>query len=421
MKVCNKSLLFVVFSVFCCWGSAQTNQIGDGARKVEAESAAHNSVTITQGPGASIPDGPEPQGGWFTPYYTAEGVVKYEILDEKMEVSLSYDYPFSVSVGANNRWQIRQALPESFMTNLVTYDGTNVYSVSTADRYRDREGVVRMMEKPQTGAPIISPGKFPIGEVSGVYFLWLAYAGGDYLIQEKQERIPCDFYNALTHPSAWCSDFKYKLFTSKLNNIISEGTFVFNKKYVSERTEDYPYIEEPEGESSINRFNDNIKNLKIIKDDNFIFSTYSLINKEFLNDFEIPTVFLSEKFSIPATSSDSSRCCERLKGNVTNIIYSPGPVPLIPVFTGRVYMRDMRFAVKTATGFRNSIQYNTTNEWILSKNDPMLKEAGSEKLSFKPEKSQKKNSYYYRVAIILLSILVLLPFFYFLKNSRRVD
>ena len=410
----------LVLSVLSIWSIAQTNQTGDEARKTEAESTT-NGVTITQGPGASIPEGPEPQGGWFTPFYTAEGVVRYEILDEKMEVSLSCDYPFSVSVGANNCWQIRQALPESFMTNLVAYDGTNVYSVSTADRYRDREGIVHMMEKPQTGAPIISPSKFPIGKVSGVYFLWLAYAGGDYLIQEKQERIPCDSYNALTHPGAWCSDFKYKLFSGKLNNIISEGMFVFNKKYVSESTKDYPCIDEPVGELNIKYFNEKIKILNNIKNDNFIFSTYSLINKKSLNDFEIPTIFLSEKFSIPATSSDISRCCERLKGNVTNIIYSPGPMPLIPVFTGRVYMRDMRFAVKTATGFRNSIWYNTTNEWILSTNDPVLKRAGSEELSPKPEKSRKRGVYYYRVAIILLSILVLLPFFYFLKNGRRAD
>jgi hypothetical protein len=308
----------LVLSVLSIWGIAQTNQTV--AQKAEPEIAdtqvksvqgltnsqllssagtiiaTNNGVTITQGPGASIPEGPEPQGGWFTPFYTAEGVVKYELLDEKMEVDLSYDYPFSVSVGANNCWQIRQALPESFMTNLVAYDGTNVYSVSTADRYRDREGIVHMMEKPQTGAPIISPSKFPIGKVSSVYFLWLAYAGGDYLIQEKQERIPCDSYNALTHPGAWCSDFKYKLFSGKLNNIISEGTFVFNKKYVSERTEDCPYIDEPVGELNIKYFNEKIKILNNIKNDNFIFSTYSLINKKSLNDFEIPTIFYQKNF-----------------------------------------------------------------------------------------------------------------------------
>jgi len=419
VRAYNKSLLIVVFSAFCIWSVAQTNQTT--VQKVETESTTNNGVTITQGPGASIPEGPEPQGGWFTPYYTAEGVVRYEVLDEKMEVGMSFDYPFSVSVGANNCWQIRQALPESVMTNLVAYDGTNVYSISTADRYRDREGVVHMMEKPQTGAPIIKPSKFPIGEVSGVYFLWLAYAGGDYLIQEKQERIPCDFYDALIHPGAWCSDFKYKLFSGKINNIVSEGAFVFNKKYVSERTEDYPYIDEPESELNINYFNENIEKLKNIKNDNFIFSTYSLIDKKSLNDLEIPTVFSSEKFSIPATSSDSSRCSERLKGNVTNIIYSPGPVPLIPVFTGRVFMRDMRFAVKTATGFRNSIRYNTTNEWILSTNDPILKKAGSDTLSSKPEEVGKRNTYYYRTAIALLSILAILPFLYFFRNSRKQD
>ena len=428
----------MVLSVLSIWGVAQTNQTatqkaGTGIDETQSKSvtsltnsqllssagtiiATNNGVTITQGPGASIPEGPEPQGGWFTPFYTAEGVVRYEVLDEKMEVDMSFDYPFSVSVGANNCWQIRQALPESFMTNLVAYDGTNVYSVSTADRYRDREGVVHMMEKPQTGTPIISPGKFPLGKVSGVYFLWLAYAGGDYLIQEKQERIPCDFYNALTHPSAWCSDFKYKLFSGKINNIVSEGAFVFNKKYVSERTEDYPYIDEPVGELNINYFNEKIKTLNNIKNENFIFSTYSLINKKSLNDLEIPTVFSSEKFSIPATSSESSHCSERIKGNVTNIIYSPGPVPLIPVFSGSVIMRDMRFATKTATGFRNSIWYNTTNEWILSTNDPIQKIAGSDKLSPKPTKPYKRSLYFYSLFTIILLSVIVFPIYYFLKK-----
>ena len=87
----TKKLLYIalVLSVLSIWGIAQTNQTA--TQKVEAGIdetqskdvssltnsqllssagtiiATNNGVTITQGPGASIPEGPEPQGGWFTP------------------------------------------------------------------------------------------------------------------------------------------------------------------------------------------------------------------------------------------------------------------------------------------------------------------------------------------------------------------
>ncbi len=58
----------LLLSVLSIWSIAQTSQ--NAGQKAEGENAANNGVTITQGPGASIPEGPEPQGGWFTPLYT---------------------------------------------------------------------------------------------------------------------------------------------------------------------------------------------------------------------------------------------------------------------------------------------------------------------------------------------------------------
>ncbi|HQC42043.1 MAG TPA: hypothetical protein PLV91_01060, partial [Verrucomicrobiota bacterium] len=52
----------------------------------------------------------------------------------------------------------------------------------------------------------------------------------------------------------------------------------------------------PVGELNIKYFNEKIKILNNIKNDNFIFSTYSLINKKSLNDFEIPTIFYQKNF-----------------------------------------------------------------------------------------------------------------------------
>ena len=121
----------LVLSVLSIWGIAQTSQTGAEALKVEAEIAVtqgknaqsltnsqllssagtiiatNNGVTITQGPGASIPEGPEPQGGWFTPRYTAEGVVKREYFSGLEDAQLTLTNPFSFSMGDNRFWKAK--------------------------------------------------------------------------------------------------------------------------------------------------------------------------------------------------------------------------------------------------------------------------------------------------------------------------
>jgi hypothetical protein len=212
MNTYNKSLFLVVFSALCIWSIAQTSQSAE--QKAEGENATNNGVTITQGPGASIPEGPEPQGGWFTPLYTVGGVVKSEYYDKAEETFVSQgESPFSVSLGSDNRWQMSLVnywddSKEKTTTNFVAYDGTNIFTALYSKYYLDTKTFSAVEKKKIMGAPTIGKGPFRstgplLWDYSGSLPLrrlsaWRRYKQNSQLLLSDLD----------TDPTAWCVRFQ---------------------------------------------------------------------------------------------------------------------------------------------------------------------------------------------------------------------
>lgn len=412
MKIYNKSLFLVVFSAFCVWGIAQTSQSAE--QKAEGENATNNGVTITQGPGASIPEGPEPQGGWFTPLYTVGGVVKSEYYDKAEETFVSQgESPFSVSLGSDNRWQMSLVnywddSKEKTTTNFVAYDGTNIFTALYSKYYLDTKTFSAVEKKKIMGAPTIGKGPFPIHGTPAMGLLWVAFLSGDYLRGGDTNRIPnllrSDLY---TDPTAWCADFRTRMLENSSNPLVKEGFFELNKDYISDDLMDYPNVEEPMSERSAFVLSEILNTLKDIEEDRFLSSHYILSDSIKMNEITIPKEFRSSFYTLPKRDEKAYLCGKRT-GTITNVTFNAKAVPMIPQMEGSQIVRDSRFMFKDEHKFRNTISYFVTNQWELSMDDIEREKADRLYVGLRGGYAQRGKSNYGK--LIAIAALILIPF-----------
>jgi hypothetical protein len=313
MNTYNKSLFLVVFSALCIWSIAQTSQSAE--QKAEGENATNNGVTITQGPGASIPEGPEPQGGWFTPLYTVGGVVKSEYYDKAEETFVSQgESPFSVSLGSDNRWQMSLVnywddSKEKTTTNFVAYDGTNIFTALYSKYYLDTKTFSAVEKKKIMGAPTIGKGPFPIHGTPAMGLLWVAFLSGDYLRGGDTNRIPNLLLSDLdTDPTAWGADFRTRMLENSSNPLVKEGFFELNKDYISDDLMDYPNVEERMSERRAFVLSEILNTLKDIEEDRFLSSHYILSDSIKMNEITIPKEFRSSFYTLPKRDEKAYLC-----------------------------------------------------------------------------------------------------------------
>ena len=434
MKTYNKKMLAVVFSAFCIWGLAQTSQSAE--QKTEAESAVNqsknvtsltnsqllssagtiiatnNGVTITQGPGASTPEGPEPQGGWFTPLYTVGGVVKSEYYDKAEETFVSQgERPFSVSLGSDNRWQMSLVdywdSKEKTTTNFVAYDGTNIFTALYSNYYLDTETFSAVEKKKIMGAPTIGKGPFPIHGSPAMGLLWVAFLSGDYLRGGDTNRIPnllrSDLY---TDPTAWCADFRTRMLENSSNPLVKEGFFELNKDYISDDLMDYPNVEEPMSERSAFVLSEILNTLKDIEEDGFLNSHYILSDSIKMNEITIPKEFRSSFYTLPKRDEKAYLCGKRT-GTITNVTFNAKAVPMIPQMEGSQIVRDSRFMFKDEHKFRNTISYFVTNQWELSMDDIEREKADRLYVGSRGMFAPREKSNYGK--LIAIAALILIP------------
>ena len=431
----NKFLgMALVLSVLSIWSIAQTNQTG--VQKTEAEIAVtqsksvpsltnsqllssagtiiatNNGVTITQGPGASIPEGPEPQGGWFTPIYTAEGVVKREVFSDSGDSRFTHIHPFSFSMGNNQFWKAKVLLAFSNTVSFVTCDGTNIYCLLSNGSVDEKDGK----------APILSPGVLPIERDDIVGFLWTAFVSGEHLVS-MDDADAAKLPNLLPgksarDPAAWCLNFDYDLHSFSRNTLLSNGVYVLDKSRIYPDIDDYPFLDEPEGPLSKEFITGRIQCLMGVEQTNSVVSTYSTKKTGFFSEYGVPILFDAENFSLQETNNAPPVCVVRMSGIVTNVIINPQVVRLLPQITGVAGIQDKRFREKKGNYYRNYIFYRVTNEWELSVDSPRLKEIAFQRYFHKVVEPSKWIGFGYYFSIILIIILFFLPF-YFSKMKKK--
>ncbi len=416
----NKFLgIALVLSVLSIWSIAQVNQTA--AQKAEAVSAANNGVTITQGPGASAtPEGPEPQGGWFIPFYTAEGSIRFDSIDDSNVVSHTENIPFSISMDKSARWQIKiiSCIPELNMcsTNYAMYNGTNIYRISFSDKFLEQNEKQEIISSPgKVQVATVHNGVYPYesGEVIGS--LWISFVAGDHLFHYPTDKIPnlVEWYTEL-EPSVWCTDFVHELRTGYSNSLVSTGSFIINKNYISKNLENYQFIQEPSDENSYLKMNKKIDALKNIPQEEALRATYSLDDSIEMDGFAIPTRYSIARYS--STPGLTEYCVSyKITGIVTNIIVQQARTSMLPVINGRISMCDKRFLYRTKEAYRGSLYYTTTNEWIIDTNSIELKNIVSENIYPRIYSSDRSINYY--IKIIFIISLIFIPIVLYFKNK----
>jgi len=439
----------VVLSVLSIWSIAQTSQTDAEALKAEAEIAltqgknaqsltnsqllssagtiiaTNNGVTITQGPGASIPEGPEPQGGWFTPLYKVEGMVNSHRRVSSNTFSHEVSLPFSFSTDGNTRWKMEfheySEIMDTRSTNYFFCDGTNIFKISHYDKSFDREGNVILdtaINRVKVG--VVSSGQIPHSYRDEAGLIWLVFMGGNYLLhngaplQQGTYRMVDVLSFPSTYPSAWCCDFRY-LFKDSHNPLISNGYFVLNTNYISLDDTDYLGISEEEIKSDFSKII--FEELKEIKTNNLCYSIFKSTKYVSVGDVEIPIRFSSERFSgVPIEEKNKLPFIVK-EGFVTNVIAAHQVVPMFPKF-GIVSVQDNRFRYRTKDMYRGSIYYMCTNELEIAMDSPKLREAGSQRLLKRTFRKETRGKYY--ATVIVLLFVTFSPFIIWFINGMKI-
>ncbi len=438
MNIMNHTNKFLytalLLSVLSIWSVAQTNQTEyeRATQKVLAEYiktrgisaqsltnsqllsfagtiiATNNGVTITQGPGASAsPEGPEPQGGWFTPRYTAEGVIKIESFFTSGDAKFTQIRPFSFSMGDNQFWKAKVSMSfvnsemEISMTSVsfVTCDGTNIYCVLSNGSANEKDGK----------APILSPGVLPIERDDVVGLLWTAFVSGEHLVSMDDAdaaKLPNLLYTTSAEdPAAWCQNFDYGLHAFSKNTLLSNGVYVLDKSRVYPDIDDYPFLDEPVSIIDKRFITERIQDLMSIEQTNYIVSTYTAKKTGLFSEYGVPILFDAKHFPLEKTTNASPPCIARASGIVTNVIINPQVVPLLPQITGVAGIQDKRFKGKKGNYYRNYIYYLVTNEWELSVDSPRLKEIASQAYALRV--GEPASDSFSKRKLVLLAILIL--------------
>lgn len=438
----NKFLgMALVLSVLSIWGVAQTNQTatqeaetGIGEAQVKSVQgltnsqllssagtiiATNNGVTITQGPGASIPEGPEPQGGWFTPLYKVEGMVNSHRRVSSNTFSHEVSLPFSFSTDGNTRWKMEfheyNKKMDTRSTNYFFCDGTNIFKISHYDKSFDREGNVILdtaINRIKVG--VVSSGQIPHSYRDEAGLIWLVFMGGNYLLNNgaPQQQGTYRMVDVLSYPSsyptAWCCDFRY-LFKDSPNPLISNGYFVLNTNYISLDDTNYFGISEEAVKSDFAKII--FEELKNIKTNNLCYSIFKSTEYVSVGDVDIPIRFSSERFDgVPLEEKNKLPFIVK-EGLVTNVIAAHRVVPMFPNF-GIVSVQDNRFRYRTKDMYRGSIYYMCTNELEIAMDSPKLREAGSQRLLERTFRKENKERNYTFISILIIAVvtpLIVLP------------
>ncbi len=433
----------VVLSVLSIWSIAQTSQTDAEALKAEAEIAVtqsksvpsltnsqllssagtiiatNNGVTITQGPGTSIPEGPEPQGGWFTPLYTAEGSIRFDSIDDSNVVFHTDNFPFSISMDKSARWQIKtiSCVPKLDMcvTNYVVCNGTNIYQISLSDKIleqNEKQEIVTSRRAAQ--AATVLNGVYPYDSGGVIGSLWVSFVAGDHLSHHPTGKIPSLVESSPElEPSVWSTDFVHELLAGYSNSLVSTGSFIINKNYISKNLVGYQFIKEPTDEDYYFLMNKKLNALKSIPQKEVLRATYSLGDSIEMDGFAIPTRYSILRYLPPGLTE--YYVSDKITGIVTNIIVQQARTSMLPVINGKISVCDKRFMYRTKEAYRGSLYYTTTNEWIIDTNSAELRNIAARETYSRIYLPDKNINYYIKIAFLIS--LISIPFVLLSKNK----
>ena len=171
----------------------------------------------------------------FTPIYSAQGSVKFQIVETNNAISYEQTWLFDIMEDSVGRWKLdihtRYPDPKLPITTseIISYDNTNIYCVVYSNNRVEtpRNGSPRVVQGTNRYPAGISAGPYPIDQSSAVGVVWLAFLGPEYLPQtEKKINFPnLSVPSARTDPMAWSCDFEFDLVQEGNHPLLKSGQY----------------------------------------------------------------------------------------------------------------------------------------------------------------------------------------------------
>jgi hypothetical protein len=356
--------------------------------------------------------------------YRASGELRFQQVGTNGVIRYEQTWPFTLIENEVGKWRLEISTTIQYMdlplntTNIISCDGTNIYSVTYSPDIVETPLNAKPKVVPNTKeaySAVISAGRYPIDSGSAVGQIWLAFMGGNYLNPNKtQMRFP----NLLvpdprTDPWAWDCDLKYSWTRSGGRWLINSAEYIIRKSYIRNNAVDYPEMDEPVSTEQRDEFRRKFARYKNLKTESTLTSDYYLDETTNVNGRLFPMRFHSN-LGLEETHSFT----DRFVGVVSSVVIIVA-TNLMPPLNGEIYVEDRRLRYKDQLNFRGSVRYKLPeNVWPTSTDDPLIQRLALQRppQGFLEISSQSRK--YYAVEIII-GITLSLPFlFLFVKRLR---
>lgn len=351
----------------------------------------------------------------FTPLYTAQGVITSVTMNRDSTPVATNRFSFEISKGRSDSWQIhlQSRIPQWDLTSqhLISWDGTNIYSVLYSDKaIAGNNQLISTLPLEAHAFPArICRGPFPIDHGPAVGLVWLVYLSPDFVGQHPKSRIPNLLeISARNDPLVWACDFQYQPHPSVSGLLFTSGVFRINKALLSKDLLDFPEVDEPATAKDLQDIQLRMESYSTVTNLESLtrasFSIEEVIEYEHLS---IPKRFTSLLYSPHYLAGAPHYVMIRWIGEVTNCVFNTSPRSLLPPLVGTNFtVHDRRFMVRTRNGFLDGRWYKLgKGGWTISTNDLRISGTGrAPPLQPRTSTTGRRALYYIFVTLMVVTL-----------------
>ncbi len=321
----------------------------------------------------------------FQALYRARGVANYTVRTNGFHM-FEQQFTFSFLEGSHGEWRLELTgttpdLDQILSTEIISYDGTNIYSITYSDKRVETspDGRIKVVNGNSSHPARICTGPYPVDHGPTAGLIWLAFVGGRYIEpQTTSQRLPnlLVLPDARHDPMAWACVLQDIRLSNGSRPLIVSGKIRLDTNYLFATSLKYDLLDEPETEKGLEAFNSQIALYRKTSPDRLVRASYHL-NKSFhVEGLDIPKAFSAE-VSSPLLIPDlySTNTTIAVECAVTDVVKQPS-ADLPPPLEGQVTVQDRRLRFKGPSTWRREVYYPLVKgHWITDTNDQVIRAA----------------------------------------------
>jgi hypothetical protein len=325
--------------------------------------------------------------------WNAQGLLKYQNLSTNGTTNFEQNWNFAVTGSEGAPWKL--SLDTTFpnpaypirTTEIIAYDGTNIYSVVySSNRLDTTGGDVQVVPGNGQYPARVCSGPFPVDHSSACGVIWFAFFAGRYLNESNSRARFPDLLvtEARIDPMAWICDLEYKLTGAPPGSIISRARYFANSSYLLKDSLDYPELDEPETLVQDAVFANRVSQYAQLKSEDLVRAVYELQQSApALGSATVPKAFICTLAAVPGRPDLLGG---RFEGNVASLVESVSS-NMLPELHGQVIVEDRRVRTKDVKNgkWRKDVYYQLDQTgWITDTNDTIIQSALGQRPLMKP-------------------------------------